>query len=79
MITETIKWGRKTFTVPEGFVAALVSTFKVGESAYIAGTNKGRPWAYGPFTVHNPERHLLKNNKNRVFPDQSSHWLRRQP
>ncbi len=51
----------------KGFTPAPWNTLTPGEEVFIAGSDRGKPRAYGPHVVVNPQRKVLKNLKGVDF------------
>jgi len=72
-----IMWGQQPFVVPEGFEKVAWADVKEGEDVYIIGTNNRKPWAYGPFLLHDANKFELKTPKGSTLIERSSYLLRK--
>lgn len=63
----TIEINKLSFIVPDAFKHVLWKDVNEGDVVYIIGTSNKKPFAYGPYTVHNKAHRELKNNSPRLI------------
>ena len=61
----------------KGFVRVRWSEVKLGDEVWIAGTNLGKPFAYGPHTVADAEERILRNKMGTAFYQNQDDLLRK--
>ena len=66
-----------TSTLWKGFERVRWAEVKPGEEVWIAGSNLGKPFAYGPHTVVDVSERALKNKLGRGFFQHQDVLLRR--
>lgn len=64
-----IKIGNQEFRIPTGFAHITWDKVEVGAEVYTVASWRGDPRAYGPHTVFDNCRRLLKNKSRRAFPE----------
>jgi hypothetical protein len=64
---DVIEIGNVKFQVPEGYRHVKWDRVNDDDVVYLIGKRDNKPFAYGPFTVHNKEYRELKNNSARFI------------